>query len=873
MLPAKKTCIVYLLLFCTYTAMADHITGGEIYYSYTGGASSAEYHYSITLKLFMICNTTRQFNNPTYVSFFDKGTNTRIQDISVPLAKQETISLTPNGPCIANPPTVCYRVGYYYFDIILPASANGYILASQVIYRVNGMKNLVSGYDRVGATYTAEIPGTSDVANAPENNSAIITGSDLVVICANNSFSYSFAASDADGDKLSYSFCNAYRESSGGFGENANPPASPPYTSVPYGQGYSGSLPLGSNVRIDPNTGLLSGIAPAEGTYVITVCVQEIRNNKVIATQRKDIQVTITACSLAVATLQSVYNVCGDNKTVNVANLSTSPLIKTFNWRFTNAAGTTVFASNEQFVSYTFPDTGIYNIQLVINAGDECGDTATAIAKVYPGFVPYFDFDGACMTRPVQFTDRTTSVYGKVNYWNWDFGDNNNPVDTSDLQDPSYTYSTTGTKNARLIVGDSKGCMDTIFNTVDIFDKPPLMLAFRDTLICRNDSVKLNASGDGAYTWSPDTFMINASTASPEVSPTTTTIYYVDLDKDGCLNHDSVTVNVVDHVTLQPVIDTTICSGDAIQFNIISDGLKYIWAPASHLNDATNKDPVAITNTTTTYEVTAITGGCNTKENFTVFTVPYPVAIAGSDTTICSQTYAQLHGITDASSFTWAPQTFLLHANTLNPLAYPNATTSYIFSAFDTKGCPKPGIDTITVTVLPQIKAYAGRDTAVVTGQSLQLNATGGTTYQWFPATGLSSTNIANPIALYTLPSEGIHYKVLAYNEAGCVDSASLTIKVFKTLPSVFVPTAFTPNSDGKNDILKPIAAGMERIEFFNVYNRWGQLVFSTSVNGEGWDGTINGQQQNPGVYVWMVKAIDYTGAPYLEKGTVTLIR
>src|SRR4030095_13101488 len=102
-------------------------------------------------------------------SFFNKGDNTRIKDINVALARTEIISLTPGGPCITNPPTVCYRVGYYIFSIDLPASADGYILASQVIYRVDGMKNLVVGYNRVGATYTAEIPGTSLLANAPAN--------------------------------------------------------------------------------------------------------------------------------------------------------------------------------------------------------------------------------------------------------------------------------------------------------------------------------------------------------------------------------------------------------------------------------------------------------------------------------------------------------------------------------------------------------------------------------------------------------------------------------------------------------------------------------------------------------------------------------
>jgi gliding motility-associated-like protein len=168
---------------------------------------------------------------------------------------------------------------------------------------------------------------------------------------------------------------------------------------------------------------------------------------------------------------------------------------------------------------------------------------------------------------------------------------------------------------------------------------------------------------------------------------------------------------------------------------------------------------------------------------------------------------------------------------------------------------------------------FAGRDTAVITGQPLQLHATGGESYVWSPAINLSAANIPNPVAILNDPSTGISYKVIGYNEAGCADSAFITIKVFKTLPTVFVPSAFTPNGDGKNDILLPIAVGIKSIEYFNIYNRWGQLLFSTKINGHGWDGKINGQLQATGTFVWMVKATDYTGAAYFQKGFSTLIR
>src|SRR5690606_23710936 len=91
----------------------------------------------------------------------------------------------------------------------------------------------------------------------------------------------------------------------------------------------------------------------------------------------------------------------------------------------------------------------------------------------------------------------------------------------------------------------------------------------------------------------------------------------------------------------------------------------------------------------------------------------------------------------------------LNNPNTLNPVAFPAFTTSYVLSTFSTAGCPKPGLDSVLVTVLPPLDAFAGNDTAVVVGQPLQFNATGGINYSWFPGTALNDVNIPNPIGIY----------------------------------------------------------------------------------------------------------------------------
>jgi gliding motility-associated-like protein len=132
---------------------------------------------------------------------------------------------------------------------------------------------------------------------------------------------------------------------------------------------------------------------------------------------------------------------------------------------------------------------------------------------------------------------------------------------------------------------------------------------------------------------------------------------------------------------------------------------------------------------------------------------------------------------------------------------------------------------------------------------------------------------IKNPIGQYGPEIDSVRYTVLVFDDAGCLDSAHVKVKVFKTNPYVFVPTAFTPNGDGLNDMVRPIAVGVKQINYFSIYNRWGQLVFKTSINGKGWDGTVQGKKQGSNVFVWMVSAIDYLDKPIFLKGTVTLIR
>jgi len=165
------------------------------------------------------------------------------------------------------------------------------------------------------------------------------------------------------------------------------------------------------------------------------------------------------------------------------------------------------------------------------------------------------------------------------------------------------------------------------------------------------------------------------------------------------------------------------------------------------------------------------------------------------------------------------------------------------------------------------VKAFAGNDTVVTAGQPLQLHATGGRDYEWMPPDFLNADNIFNPVVVLNKDQT---YRVKVTTDDGCTGFDDITIHVLR--PSeIYVPGAFAP--DGKNRIFLPILTGIQELNFFSVYNRWGQLVFTTRKQGEGWNGKINGVDQPTGAYVWILQVKDYFGQVIAKKGTVILIR
>lgn len=849
---------------------ARHIAGGEMSYTFVSASSGGTVgRYNITLRLYRDCQSSgAQLDQEASITIYENGSTAILFNLKVPIQRVDRPTLTNPGPCIDNPPIVCYEIGIYNAVIDLPFNSSGYIVSYQRCCRIDNIAN-VSNSGGSGATYTATIPGLALHPAGPRNSSPVFNGRDTFLVCRDNSFIYDFSAKDSDGDSLVYEFDEAYN-----YPQQGNPMPDlalpPPYNSVTYSFGFTYQLPMGPNVGIDRFTGIMGGRAPAEGIYVVTVSVLEYRQGRLINRHRKDLHIKVANCSIASADLDPVYVNC-DGFTLNFQNNNNSPLIKTYSWDF-GVPGALNDTSNDARPSFTFPDTGVYRVRLITNRNQECADTGFTLAKVFPGFSPGFMVDDGCRNVPLQFTDTTKAKYGTVNSWKWTFGHPLINPSTSTARNPTYSYPDNGAYDVQLIVGSSKGCLDTLEKRVNVLDRPSLKVTGNQVL-CEGDSVRLTATGTGVFSWSPATGLSDTGIADPVAFPKVKTKYYVTLtNAPGCVNRDSVEVDVKSFVTLDAGKDTTICLTDTLRLRPFSDGTGFSWLPAASLDNPDVKNPLARPTGTTVYQVTAWIGekrNCVSTDAIRVTTVPYPAVTVGPDTTICFGDTARLRA-GGGSEYRWTPSTNLSGITSPVALAWPTRTTTYRVAVRDNVGCPKPSFADVVVTVAPRILADAGNDTSIVVGQPFRLQGSGGDFYRWTPPTGLSDPNIADPSVDL---NEDQRYILRVTTINGCFAYDTVDIRVFKTDPDIFVPSAFTPNGDRLNDVLVPIPVGISEFQFFRLYNRWGQLVFSTTATGTGWNGKVKGKEQGSDTFVWHVRGVDYTGRVIDKKGTTTLIR
>ncbi len=343
------------------------------------------------------------------------------------------------------------------------------------------------------------------------------------------------------------------------------------------------------------------------------------------------------------------------------------------------------------------------------------------------------------------------------------------------------TYTVTGTTGA---------CSGSTLVTVGIVTSPTITVS-SNTFICSGNATPLVAGGASTFTWNPATGLSSINGSSVTASPAATTTYTVMGGTGTCTNSAVVTITVITTPTLSVSSNTIICSGASALLSV-SGATAYAWSPATGLNSTTAATVIASPPSTSTYTVTGSISTCTASAVVTVTVVPNPVLSVSSNTSMCAGNSVPLSA-SGANSYTWSPGTGLSSTTGAQTTASPAATTVYTITGSNTAGplsCSASA--TVEVSIIPVANPVIAPVSPICVGDGLTLNATGGDTYTWTPATGLTNptaaTTAANPLTttVYTL----------TVTKAGFCTNTAVVAVVVNPLPVIDAGRDTTVNID-----------------------------------------------------------------------------
>jgi hypothetical protein len=359
------------------------------------------------------------------------------------------------------------------------------------------------------------------------------------------------------------------------------------------------------------------------------------------------------------------------------------------------------------------------------------------------------------------------STGGDSSHWSPSAG-----LSCTDCRNPIATPA----KTTKYIVTTSNaaGCIAKDTVTVTVWAGAS---AGNDTTICAGQSAHLHGSGGVSYAWSPGTGLSCTDCPDPVVRPAVTTRYYVTVTSEaGCTATDSVLVTVIGAGTVDAGLSQTICRGDSVSLSA-SDGTTWQWSPKDGLNCSDCRNPKASPAATTVYTVTiSAAGGCTGSDTVTVTVHPLPDIEAGDDVTLCAGESATLHA-SGGASYQWSPSEGLSCTDCAEPMANPKSTTTYHVVATSEYGCVAD--DSVTVTIIDAANVDAGVGGTICSGESVQLQASDGASWQWSPADGLSCTDCRSPKAS---PASTTLYTVTVTAAGGCSAIDTVSVQVLPLL-------------------------------------------------------------------------------------------
>lgn len=885
---------ILLQIVFSLESIANHLIGGELSYTKLNGNQ-----YEIKLKVYRDCNAANaaNFDNPANIGIYANGQ--LIEELSIDLGLVFQVDPPVLPSCVQAPSNVCVQGTVYTAIVNLPPNAFGYDLVYTRCCR-NGTIQNINDPSETGSTYYAKIPATTTASN---NSNPSYINFPPIFLCLNTPFTFDHSAFDADGDSLVYYFCTPYA----GASETQPmpiPPEPPPFPNVNWSGTYNvnNQMPSLPAMNINSQTGLLTVKPTNVGQFVVGVCVSEYRNGVLLSEGKRDFQFNVVNCQNAIATIPQQTSFC-DGLTVNFGNQSFNS--NTFFWDF-GVPGTTTDVSNLSSPSYTYPAPGTYTVTLiasnVVGGQVVCADTATSTFQVTPLLAPDFiQPQPQCIEGNV-FQFFAGGAFDPSAIFQWQF--NNANINVANAQNVNnVSFNQPGIHDVKLIVSQF-GCTDTVIKQVEINPTPDAEIG-DENRYCMGLQVDFQNLSEqwpnNTYHWDFGVPSLQNDTSilySPSYTYIDTGVYLVKLkvtSENGCVAFDEK--NFLVYPLLLPGIipfdnspNINQCV-DVNYFNFYAGGVyssetNFLWnfGANANINQSTQLSVDSVSfNQAGFFPVTLTVSenGCSKSITDTARVYLRPQIDYNVNVDKCYPFKVDFN----ESCFAQTPISFYWN--------YGNGEQSNLsdhFYEYYFAGSYLPSLKIITETGCKDtLEQFLGDSLRFLPPPeaSLEINPLRVSIFE--PEVKFLNTS-KNHISTYfysgtgswlnTVPQSVVYtdtgtYKaaIIVLNEDNCSDTAFYDVIVYPEF-RLWIPNTFTPNGDNINDVFKPIIIGGKRYDF-KIFNRWGEIVFSTTELMEGWNGQFmnTGENSPSGVYVYNIYIESVIEEKAFKTGKIVLQR
>ncbi|MCX6258477.1 MAG: PKD domain-containing protein [Bacteroidia bacterium] len=552
-----------------------------------------------------------------------------------------------------------------------------------------------------------------------------------------------------------------------------------------------------------------------------------------------------------------------------------------YHWDFGNGD---VIETSCDSVYYIYHNGGNYTMTLIITSFD-CSGSKSINFEIQDPTVEINISANNQVCYPSVLSPGYSPDQPYITSWFWTFGDGVQSV----LKAPEHIYPYPGTYFIGLTVYTTNQCSAYVYDTLQVINLNAGM-NISDHDICLGDSVLFSLNntlnvwgflidyGDGTPFGAHAPVYHVYNNSAPGINAIYPTLIYWSSDS-VCIKTEPAIINVYDTRALFSRgedgldADTAGCPPLNVYFlnqSVGADG--FLWQ-ISNGNTFTSDDISFTFTQSGIYWVTLTATGtdCSVKQVKKIHIFDLPDLQITAKTSICLGDTLKLHA-TGGATYQWSPAELLNDPVSPDPVSVPQTSTTYYVTAKINYGCEKTGSIPVYVQHPPVINIA---DTSIVIGSQINLNGLPQymVQYYWTPSAGLSCCNCYNPV-FSPLQNTTYFLTMTAYiDDSICFTATdSVYIQVLDEY-SLDMPDVFTPNNDGVNDVLLVRGWGLKSLIEFKVFNRWGQLIFKTDDLQIGWDGFFNGKPQNSDTYVYLVKALTYSGHVLEKSGNVTLLR